>query len=282
VVAARAAGSTIKCTTEHEQETNMTHEVLTSVQDGVGTITINRPELMNAVNPAVLEHVIAAIETFDADDAVRVMVLTGAGKAFCAGGDRPFLATLTQMTPDTIKRTIYRSFLGTVRAIKASSKPVIASVNGAAVGAGCEFAVACDFRIVSTKAFFWENWIDLGLIAPLGGMVLLPQLIGLERATNMLMRSVRVYGEEAKAIGLATEVCAPEALAERTQAFAVELAQRPRQSLAILKQGLRRGAEASLAGEWEFSVQAQSLLFSGPDFAEAISAIENKRAPVYK
>ena len=260
----------------------MTHEVLTSVQDGVGTITINRPELMNAVNPAVLEHVIAAIETFEADDAVRVMVLTGAGKAFCAGGDRPFLATLTQMTPDTIKRTIYRSFLGTVRAIKATSKPVIASVNGAAVGAGCEFAVACDFRVVSTKAFFWENWIDLGLIAPLGGMVLLPQLIGLERAANMLMRSVRVYGEEAKAIGLATEVCAPEELAERTQAFALELAQRPRQSLAILKQGLRRGAEATLASEWEFSVQAQSMLFSGPDFAEAISAIENKRAAVYK
>ena len=260
----------------------MEQELLTHINNGIGYVTLNRPHVMNSVSPEYLVTVIEAIQKLDEDDAVRAIVFTGAGRSFCSGGDKKFLNDLTTMSPPQIRNAVYKSFLGTARALKFATKPTIAAVNGPAIGAGCEFAVACDFRIVSTKAFFWENWIDLGLIAPLGGMVLLPQLIGLERATNMLMRSVRVYGEEAKAIGLATEVCAPEALAERTQAFAVELAQRPRQSLAILKQGLRRGAEASLAGEWEFSVQAQSLLFSGPDFAEAISAIENKRAPIYK
>ena len=260
----------------------MTQDILTSVQDGVGIITFNRPEMMNAVNPGVLQHVINAIETFDRDDNVRVMVLTGAGRGFCSGGDRPFLATLTKMTPDEIKRTIYASFLGTARAIKMASKPVIAAVNGAAVGAGCEFAVACDFRIVSSKAFFCENWVDLGLIPPLGGMLLLPRLIGLECTTDMLMRATRIYGPEAKAIGLATEVCEPEELMARTMAFAAELVRRPRQSLAVIKQGLRRGLEGNLVGEWEFNVQAQSILFSGADFAEALAAIDGKRAPVFK
>lgn len=260
----------------------MTQDILTSVQDGIGTITFNRPEMMNAVNPAVLRRVITAIEEMDADDAVRVLILTGSGRGFCAGGDRPFLAQLTKMTADQIKRTIYASFLGTARAIKMCSKPVVGAINGAAVGAGCEFALACDFRIVANKAFFSENWVDLGLIPPLGGMLLLPRLVGLERAANMLMRATRVYGPEAVAIGLATEACEAEELMDKARAFAQELARRPRQSLAIIKQGMRRGLEGNLPGEWEFNVQAQSMLFGGPDFAEALAAMEAKRPAEFK
>jgi enoyl-CoA hydratase/carnithine racemase len=260
----------------------MANELLTTVRDGIGTITFNRPDVMNAVAPPQLEEFIAAMQKLEADDAVRVIVITGAGKAFCAGGDMGFLQALTKMSPDEIKRTVYRAFLGATRTVKLCPKPTIAAVNGAAVGAGCEIAVACDFRLMSTKGFFWENWIDIGVIPPLGGMFLLPRLIGLERASNMVMRSTRVYGEEAKAIGLATEVCEPEALMERAMSFAGELARRSRQALAIAKQGLRRGLESSLSSEWEFNLQAQAMLISGPDFAEAVAAIEAKRPPVFK
>lgn len=260
----------------------MTQELLKTVQNGVGTITFNRPEMMNGVGPAQLDELIAAMQAYEANDSVRAIVITGAGKAFCAGGDKRFLHEMTKMTPDEIKRVVYRAFLGAARAVKLCSKPTIAAVNGPAVGAGCELAVACDFRLISTKGFFCENWIDLGVIPPLGGMFLLPRLIGLERASNMVMRATRVYGEEAKSIGLATEVCEPEALLERATNLAEELARRPRQALAIVKQGLRRGLESSLGSEWEFNMQAQAMLVSGHDFAEAVSAMEAKRRPVFE
>ncbi len=111
--------------------------------------------------------------------------------------------------------------------------------------------------------------------------MLLPRLIGLERATNMIMRATRVYGPEAKAIGLATECVAADKLEELVREFASELAGRPRAALAVAKQGLRRGMEGTLAGEWEFNLQVQAMLISGPDFAEALDAIEQKRKPVF-
>mgnify|MGYP001588797975 CR=1 FL=1 len=260
----------------------MDQELLTRAENGVATITFNRPEVMNSVNPAYLYRVIDAVQKFDDDDSVRAIVLTGNGRSFCSGGDKAFLRDLTEMTPAQIRRTVYKSFLGTTRAIKLCSKPTLAALNGPAVGAGCEIAVACDFRIASSSAFFCENWVDLGIIPPLGGMYLLPRLIGLERASNMIMRATRVFAEEAKAIGLATEVVAPEALAEAARKFAEELASRPRSAIAVAKQGLRRGMEGSLAGEWEFNLQAQAMLISGPDFAEAIAAMEEKRKPAFK
>jgi enoyl-CoA hydratase/carnithine racemase len=132
-------------------------------------------------------------------------------------------------------------------------------------------------RLVTPEAFFLENWIELGIVPPLGGMFLLPRLIGLERATNMVMRGVRVSGEEAVAIGLATKLVASEALAAEAQTFAEDLARRSPAALAVAKAGLRRGMESTLAGEWEFNVQAQSILISGADFRAAVSALDNSR-----
>lgn len=260
----------------------MEQELLTHINNGIGYVTLNRPHVMNSVSPEYLATVIEAIQRLDEDDSVRAIVFTGVGRAFCSGGDKKFLNDLTTMSPPEIRNAVYKSFLGTARALKFATKPTIAAVNGPAIGAGCEFAVACDFRIVASTAYFCENWIDLGIIAPLGGMFLLPRLIGLERASNMLMRAVKVGADEAKSIGLATEVVAPEALLEAAQKFGEELARKPRTALALIKQGLRRGMDGSLTGEWEFNVLAQSGLFKGPDFQEAMVAMEEKRRPVYK
>lgn len=255
----------------------MNPELDIRTENRVATVTFNRPAVLNALTPALLDQVIAAVGALEADDGVRVLVFTGAGAAFSAGGDRSFLRELTAMSPEEIRRTVYRSFAGAAKAIKLCAKPTVAAVNGAAVGAGCELAVACDFRLVTPQAFFLENWIELGIVPPLGGMFLLPRLIGLERAANMVMRGVRVPGEEAVAIGLATKLVEPGRLAREAQAFAEDLARRSPAALAVAKAGLRRGMEATLAEEWEINIQAQSMLIGGPDFRAAVGKLDGKR-----
>jgi enoyl-CoA hydratase/carnithine racemase len=260
----------------------MSGEILTRVEDRVGYVSINRPEARNAVYPELLDEAVAAVEGFDRDEAVRVIVLGGEGKAFCAGADREkFLTKLPGKTPHEIQKDIYRRFLGLARALRLATKPTIAAVNGPAIGAGCEFAVACDFRVAGPKALFCENWIDLGIIPPLGGMFLLPRLVGAERAADMVMRARKVGAEEALAWGLASELTTEEGFAAGVHDFALSLARRSPRALAVARQGLRRGAEGTLAGEWEFNIQAQSILLTSADFAEAMAAMAEGRAPQF-
>jgi enoyl-CoA hydratase/carnithine racemase len=255
----------------------MPGELHVRIEDRVATLTINRPPI-NALTPAVMDQIVAQVAALEADPEVRVLVLTGAGTAFSGGGDANFMRELTAMNAEQIRTVVYRSFAGAAKAIKLCTKPTIAAVNGAAVGGACELAVACDFRLVTPQAYFLENWIEFGIVPPLGGMFLLPRLIGLERAANMIMRGVRVGGEEAVSIGLATRVVAPEMLMQEAQAFAVDLARRSPTALAIAKAGLRRGMESTLAGEWEFNIQAQSMLLSSDEFrAKVAELLEDKR-----
>lgn len=252
-----------------------------NVDGGIATLTFNRPTVMNALSPEYLRRFIATFQEAEKREDVRVIVLTGAGKAFSSGGEKAFLRELLEMTPTQVRDIVYASFLGAARTVKLCAKPTVAVVNGPAVGGGCELAVACDFRLVAEDAFFCENWIDLGIIPPLGGMMLLPRLIGLERATNMVMRGVRVYGPEAKSIGLATECVPAGELQALGQRFAEDLATRAQNALRVAKQGLRRGMEGTLQGEWEFNLQAQAMLIKGDDYAEAVQAIEERRKPKF-
>jgi enoyl-CoA hydratase/carnithine racemase len=260
----------------------MDDKLLTRVENGIGVLTFNMPEVMNAVDPAYLLRVIDAFKALDADPQVKAIVVTGAGRGFCAGATRDFLKNVSKMPAHEIRDTVYASFQGVTRSIKLSEKPTIAAVNGPAIGAGCEFALAPDLRVTTQKAFFQENWIDLGLIPPLGGMFLLPRMVGLERASNMILRSERIYGEQAVAIGLASECVDPDKLLPRAIEMARDLASKPRAAMKIARQGLRRGMDGTLAGEWEFNVQAQAILLNGPDFREFAASVEEGRKPVYK
>jgi enoyl-CoA hydratase/carnithine racemase len=259
----------------------LSNELLTRVEHGVAFITLNRPEKRNALTPDFLREFIAAVAAFEEDPAVRVLLLTGAGPDFSSGGEIKFLRTVQKMPQDEIRKNIYGAFLGAVKTFKLCSKPTVAAVNGGAVGAGCELAIAADFRVVGPKSFLHENWTAVGTIPPLGGMYLLPRLVGLERATNMIMRAQRVYGEEAIAIGLATKLAADGNVLETATELARDIAKRSPKALAWAKVGLRRGMEGTMAGEWDFNLLAQGTLVSGPDFAEWLDAIEAKREPVY-
>jgi enoyl-CoA hydratase/carnithine racemase len=259
----------------------VTEELLKRVENGVGYVTLNRPETRNGLVPAFLKDFIAIIHEFEADPAVRVVLVTGAGSDFSSGGDKKFLRTVQKMSGDEVRNSIYGAFLGAVKTLKLCAKPTVAAVNGGAVGAGCELAIAADFRVVGPKSFFHENWTAVGTIPPLGGMYLLPRLIGLERATNMIMRAQRVYGPEAMAIGLATKFSENGDVLAAADELARDIAKRSPKALAWAKIGLRRGMEGTLAGEWDFNLLAQGTLIAGPDFAEWLDAIDAKREPNY-
>ncbi len=251
-------------------------------KDGIGWLTFDRPDVLNALIPPMMEEIIEAFEDLGGDDAVRVVVITGAGKGFSAGGDYDFLVELTEARPFEVKKTVYSFFGAGVRAVKLCPKPTVAAVNGPAAGAGCEIALACDFRIASEDAVFRESWIDLGLLSPLGGMYLLPRLVGLAKANEMLMLGSRVAAAEAQEIGLVREVVAADALMEAAGKLAAKLAAGPPLALRAMKEGIRRGLESTLAAEWEHNVYVQSMLIDSADFAEGVAAMTEKRKPQFR
>lgn len=252
----------------------MTTDVLKERRGAIGIITLNRPEVRNALRPELMSQLAQAVTEFDEDPSIRVMLLTGAGKSFCAGADMDFMDVVRVMPPQEIKGVAYKSFQGATRALRLASKPVVAAVNGAAFGAGCEVAVACDFRICATNTVFCENWVEMGAMPPLGGAFLLPRLVGLERASEMVLNAARIDGTRAVEIGLATRVTEPEALFEAALAFAGELADKPPMAVAAIKQALRRGLEGQLGAEWEYYVNVQAMLLSSPDFAERVGKLQ--------
>ena len=250
--------------------------------DGIGWLTLDRPKVLNAMIPAMMKEVIDAFEDLNNDDAVRVVVITGEGKGFSAGGDYDFLVELTEARPFDVKNTVYRFFGAGVRAVKLCPKPTIAAVNGPAAGAGCEIALACDFRIASEHAVFRESWIDLGLLSPLGGMYLLPRLVGLAKANEILLLGSRIGAAEALEIGLVREVVAADELMEAAGKLAGKLAAGPPLALRAMKEGIRRGLESTMAAEWEHNVYVQSMLIDSDDFAEGVAAMTEKRKPKFR
>ncbi len=254
----------------------------TKIEDRVGIITFNTPENLNAFTPEVMKKLMATLDEYEENPEVRALLLTGAGRAFSAGGSYDFLQEMFDATPTQIKNTVYKYFAGGVKRLKLFPKPTVAVVNGPAAGAGCEAAIACDFRVVCKESLFSEVWVKLGLICPLGGMFLLPRLVGLSKATEMLMLGTPVGGEEAIKIGLANRLTEKENLMEEGMKLARQLADGPPLGLATMKEGLRRGMESTLAAEWEYNVFAQATLISSEDYREGATSVINKRKPDFK
>ncbi len=248
---------------------------------GVATVTFNNPENLNAFSPECFDQLIATLDQLKADREVRAVIFTGSGQAFSAGGSYDFLREVTELSPVETKEAVYARFAGGIKAVKLFPKPTVAAVNGPAAGAGCELAIACDFRIVSAAAVFREVWVKIGVLCPLGGMFLLPRLVGLTKATEMLMLGTKVGGEEAVSIGLANRLVEAEELLPEAIRWAEELAQGAPLALAAIKEGLLRGMDSTLESEWARAVYAQSMLISSNDCKEGIDAMITKRKPQF-
>ncbi|MEK7445928.1 MAG: enoyl-CoA hydratase-related protein [candidate division NC10 bacterium] len=257
----------------------MTDVVLVAQADGVLTLTLNRPDSLNALTVEVMGALADRLEAAAADRSARAVVITGAGSAFSAGGDLAFLQELPGMPPARAKEVVYGTFQRVPRLIRAMDKPVIAAVNGAAVGAGCEIAVACDFRIASEKARFGEVWITLGCIPALGGMYLLPRLVGLAKATELVLTGEIIDAREALRIGLVNRVVMPPDLPRAAEELARSLARGPARAIAAAKEALNRGLASTFSAELDATVDAQVMCFGTRDFAEGVRALTEKRPP---
>ncbi len=257
-------------------------DVRVAVADGIGTLTIDRGDGRNALRPDSLREICAAMDRLIGDADVRVILLAAAGRHFSAGADFAFLQQLTTMPAVDIRDQIYSAFQGAARRIWTCPKPTLAAIGGAAVTVGCELALACDFRIVAPDAFFQESWIKLGILPPLGGLFLLPHLIGLGRANEMVLTGRAVAADEAVAIGLAARKAeSAEALIPAARAFAIELAALPPLAYRAAKEGVHRGLESSMDKEWATNLLAQSLLLGTEDFREGLAAVRERRAPIF-
>ena len=264
----------------------MSNVAILEKNGAVATITINRPDIMNPLGQAgdgeAFEKVCRDIED---DPAIRCAILTGAGKAFSAGGDVKAMKNRTGAfggSPDNIRQGYRKNIHRIVKSLYNLEVPLIAAVNGAAIGLGCDVACMADIRIASSKAKFGVTFLKLGLIPGDGGAWLMPRIIGASRAAELLYTGKIIDAEMAASWGLVSEIVEPDALMETARALADQIAVQPPQTLRLAKTLLRHGTTASYDTLMEMSAAGQSLMHHTDDHIEGVDAILEKRAPVFK
>jgi enoyl-CoA hydratase/carnithine racemase len=259
---------------------------LTYEQEGaIVTLTMNAPETRNALtgNSAVDEFV-AACARINADDSVRCVIVTGAGKAFSSGGNVKDMKKFTtgEVGGAEIRRWYREGIQRLPLALTALEVPTIAAVNGPAVGAGCDLACMCDMRIASTDASFAESFVRVGLIPGDGGAWLLPRAVGMARAAEMAFTGEAVNAAEALACGLVSRVVAPEDLMTEARVLAAKVARNAGVTLRLAKKLLREGQKQGLDSLLELSAGFQVLAHQSKAHAEAVNAFIEKREPDFR
>ncbi|HWS53799.1 MAG TPA: enoyl-CoA hydratase family protein [Pyrinomonadaceae bacterium] len=255
---------------------------LYEVREGVAWVTLNRPERLNALTFEVYRELTDAFAAWQGEAGVRVVVVRGAGRAFCSGGDvRDIIGQLQGRDAQGLLE-FTRMTCELVRNIRNLRKPVIASLNGTTAGAGACIALASDLRVASTEARIAFLFVRVGLSgADMGAAHLLPRLVGLAKATELLYTGDFVTAEEALAMGLYNRVVAPEELESETRALAERLARGPAFALGVTKEMLNRELDVSLDTALEWEAQAQALCMQHPDYGEAYRAFMEKREPKF-
>lgn len=250
-------------------------EILLTIESSIATITLNRPEKFNALAGDMREQLLSAIQTVRDDEAARVLIMTGAGKAFCAGGD--VLAMYQTQQDHQVDRLSTWLELGgeIVQSLRHLPKPVIAAVNGVAAGAGCNLALACDLRFASEKASFSQAFVRLGLHPDWGGSFFLPQLIGTARAAELMFTGDVIDAQTAQTLGLVNRVVSPDELLPQVTEFARRLTTFSAESLAEIKESLY--SVTSLAGAVHRERDVQLKLWASESSRTRISDFVERR-----
>jgi len=253
--------------------------LLTEHQDGVTVITLNRPEVMNSFNFALLHALAVKITDIRFDPDVRVIIITGAGdRAFCSGADLKERATLS---PIQVKEYIF-TIRNLFTAIELLNKPVIAAVNGVALGGGTELALASDIRIASETASMGLTETRLAIIPGAGGTQRLPRLVGKGKAKELIFTGKRIGAAEAAQIGLVNRVCAPEALIDTCRQMAAEICETGPVAIEQAKYAINYGMETDLSTGLAIESNAYWVCIPTQDRLEGLAAFKEKRKPVYK
>ncbi len=256
------------------------HLLVDTTVTGVRTITLNRPERLNAVNPRLADELPQALHDAAADDAVRVVVITGAGRGFCAGLD---LAEPVRIAEGSLQYRIdpYHWVGRWVQAVTSCEKPIIAAINGAAAGAGFGLALACDLRIVSASAKCTAGYVRRGLSPDAGVTWFLPRLVGQSRAMDIVLTGRDITSDEAQRIGLVSTVLPDEEFAAGVAKYAAMLAAGPPIALALTKRLMLASAGATLDAQLREELVHIRTCFASADVREALQAFGEKRAPVF-
>lgn len=250
------------------------------VADGVATITLNRPDAMNATNDQLYQELNGLLKEVAGDDGIGCLVLTGAGRAFCAGAD------VKAMSPDAsplARRKRHRGILRNVLLpLYNLEKPVIAAVNGPAVGAGFNMALAADMVIASETAVFSQIFTRLALVPDLGGMYLLTRVVGLNKAKELCFTARKITAAEGLSLGFVNRVVTSEALLPEAHALARQIAAGPATSLAMIKTLLNKSSTSTLEDMLEFESFAQTIAYITPEHREGVAAFREKREPRFR
>ncbi len=254
--------------------------ILVTKENGIATIKLNRPDAMNSVNEKMLEEFVEVTGALKNDDTVKVVVLTGAGRAFCAGGDLG--APMFSISNSAEMIRLVEEFGKLPLNLRSMPKPVIASVNGAAVGAGLGFALAADIIIASDKARFGHAYRNIGLMSDAGSIYFLTQLVGVNRACEIIFTGKIIDANEAEKIGLVNKVVPADQLEAATKEMALALAMGPSVAIGLAKMTIYQGLGMDLPTAIEWEARAHTITMLTEDMKEGIKAFKEKRAPLFK
>ncbi len=250
-----------------------------NLTDGVCTITFNRPEFYNAFNEEISYEFQAALKAAAKDDAVRVLVITGEGKAFCSGQD-------LKSARDEDDRMFYNSmekrYNPIIRAMRNMPKPIITRLNGVAAGAGCSLALAADMIVACKSAKLIQVFINIGLVPDSGSSFFLPNLVGYQKAFELCAMGTKISADEALQLGIVNKVVADDELDEAVKQYTDYFAHAPTKSIGMIKKMLNKAATASLDDMLEYEKYSQQIAGNSADYKEGKQAFLEKRKPIFK
>lgn len=247
---------------------------------GILTITFNRPKQMNALTQEANEELIDLFESLAEQNDVRVVILTGAGKAFCVGADMSLLDTIGKGSLEEVRFRVHK-VVRMALIFQRLEKPIIAAINGYTLGQGLNIAIACDLRIASDNAIFGEEFINMALFPDLGGAYLMQQLLGPAKAKEMTFTGERISAQEAEKIGLVNKVVPADSLMDEVYKLATTLASKSPLAMALSKRTFNLALRGALENTINFEPSLQSILLSSQDHKEAVNAWIEKRKPVF-
>ncbi|TMH65144.1 MAG: 2-(1,2-epoxy-1,2-dihydrophenyl)acetyl-CoA isomerase [Betaproteobacteria bacterium] len=256
--------------------------VLVSVEAGVESITLNRPEKLNALNPEMHQLLRAALERAAVEPEIRVVVLTGAGRGFCTGQDLAERDVSAGAAPIDLSVSLGSHYNPLVRRLRALPKPIICAVNGVAAGAGANIALACDLVIAARSASFIQAFSKIGLMPDAGGSYFLPRLIGTARAMGLALLAEKLDAEQAVQWGLIWKVVDDQQLINEANALALKLANGPTKGYGLLKKAMYASPGNSLDAQLDLERDLQREAGYSEDYREGVTAFKEKREPRFK
>ena len=258
----------------------MNNSILIKIENQVAYITLNRPDVFNSFNREMALSLQSILDDCEHNNEVRSIVITGNGKAFCAGQDLKEV-TSPELNPG-FKKILEEHYNPIITRIRAINKPIIAAVNGVAAGAGANIALSCDLVVASNKASFIQAFSKIGLIPDSGGTFFLPRLIGFQKATALMMLGDKVTAEEAEELGMIFKVISSESFNEEVEKLAVKLANMPTKALGLIKELLSKSMTNTLEQQLELEGKLQIKAALSEDYTEGVNAFMEKRKPIFK